>query len=84
MASPYPKDWNDALNDQTPLIDDPDARVVVLRQLAYDMCRRGVVSYDDMSDMLELADAAREWAMMEREEAWFLGIFQEFPPDSTW
>ncbi|MFK0092864.1 hypothetical protein [Pseudomonas sp. NPDC090592] len=71
----------DALEDREPLITDPDARIVVLRQMAYDCYRRREVSFEDMGDMLELADAALDWARMEHEEAWAIGLFGDYPVD---
>jgi len=37
---------------------------------------RREVDADQLSEMLELAEAARLWALTEREEAWSLGLFQ--------
>lgn len=53
----------------------------MLRQMAYDCYHRSEVSFEDMGDMLELADAARDWALMEHEEAWAIGLFGEYEPD---
>lgn len=81
MPLPYPPDWVTALDDRDPLITDPEARVAVLRQMAYDCYHRAEVSFEDMGEMLELADAARDWALMEHEEAWAIGLFGDYEPD---
>ncbi|GLO03280.1 hypothetical protein PPUJ13061_31780 [Pseudomonas putida] len=81
MPLPYPPHWVTELDDREPLITDPEARVGVLRQMAYDCYRRAEVSFEDMGDMLELADAARDWALMEHEEDWAIGLFGDYEPD---
>lgn len=55
--------------------------MAVLRQMAYDCYHRAEVSFEDMGEMLELADAARDWALMEHEEAWAIGLFGDYEPD---
>ncbi|MBZ3664020.1 hypothetical protein J1N36_12775 [Pseudomonas monteilii] len=82
MPLPYPPQWVTALDDREPLITDPEARVALLRQMAYDCYNRSEVSFEDMGDMLELADAARDWALMEHEEAWAIGLFGDYEPDN--
>lgn len=82
MPLPCPPDWVIALDDRDPLITDPEARVAVLRQMAYDCYHLAEVSFEDMGEMLELADAARDWALMEHEEAWAIGLFGKYEPDN--
>ena len=74
MKLPYPKDWIAELGDRMELINDPDARAAALRDLAYACYRGREVTSDQISDMLELIDAARWWALNEQEEAWALGV----------
>lgn len=81
MPLPYPPAWVTALDDREPLITDTEARVAVLRQMAYDCYQRAEVSIEDMGDMLELVEAARLWALIEHEEAWALGLFGDYPQD---
>ena len=49
--------------------------------MAYAAHRRREIDSGELSEMLEFAEAAREWELLEHEEAWHLGIFQEYPPD---
>jgi hypothetical protein len=57
------------LNDQSALIDDPDGRAAVLAELAISAHGRRDVDADQLADMLEFAEAARLWALVEDEEA---------------
>lgn len=55
---------------------DPDGRAAVLDEMAYAAHRRREVSAENLVDMLELAESARAWALLEYEEAWHLGLFE--------
>lgn len=76
-----PKAWLAELGDQAALVTDPDGRAAVLSEMAYAARRRMDVDDDDLVDMLELAEAARMWALMEHEEAWAIGLFGDYEPD---
>jgi hypothetical protein len=76
MMSGIPKAWLDELNDQFSLVTDPDGRAAVLDEMAYYAHRRREVSTENLVDMLELAESARLWALLEHEEAWHIGLFQ--------
>lgn len=76
MMAGMPQAWLDELNDQFALITDPDGRAAVLDEMAYAAHRRREVGDDDLVDMLELAESARAWALLEHEEAWHLGLFE--------
>lgn len=56
----------------------------MLSEMAYAAYRRRAIDADELSDMLEFAEAAREWAVLEHEEAWHLGIFHECPEEEVW
>ncbi|QHB28169.1 hypothetical protein TCK1_2823 [Pseudomonas monteilii] len=71
-----PQAWIDELNDRFALVTDPDGRAAVLDQMAYAAHRRREVGDDNLVDMLELAESARAWALLEHEEAWHLGLFE--------
>nr|WP_225923126.1 hypothetical protein [Pseudomonas xantholysinigenes] len=62
-----PQPWLDELADQTALVADPDGRAVVLNEMAYAARRRNDVDAGMLSDMLELTEAARLWALLEGE-----------------
>lgn len=76
-----PQAWALELDDRAALVTDPDARAAVLSEMAYAARRRRDIDDDTLVDMLELAEAARMWALMEHEEAWALGLFGEYPQD---
>jgi hypothetical protein len=76
MMTGIPQAWLDELNDQSALITDPDGRAAVLDEMAYAAHRRREVCDDNLVDMLELAEAARAWALLEHDEAWHIGLFQ--------
>ena len=80
---PYPQAWIAELGDRVELINDPDGRAAALRDLAYACYRGREVTSDQISDMLELIDAARWWALNEQEEVWALGMFDYYPPGSV-
>ncbi|WP_046857732.1 hypothetical protein [Pseudomonas sp. CCOS 191] len=63
------------------MVTDPDGRAAVINEMAYAASRRREVDAGVLSDMLELAEAARTWALLEHEEAWAMGIFAEYEPD---
>lgn len=62
-----PRAWLDELNDQFALVCDPDGRAAVLSEMAKAAHRRREVGEGELIDMLELAEAARLWALVEHE-----------------
>ncbi|QXH44300.1 hypothetical protein KSS93_15510 [Pseudomonas xanthosomatis] len=64
-----PEMWVAELSDQAALIVDPDGRAAVLAELAMAAHRRKAVDDDQLSDMLEFAESARTWALLECEYA---------------
>lgn len=62
-----PQAWVAELDDQTALIEDPDGRAAVLSEMAYVAHRRRDIDEGDLVDMLELAEAARLWALTEAD-----------------
>ncbi|MBK0059600.1 hypothetical protein IAE40_13220 [Pseudomonas sp. S44] len=83
MAIGLPRAWLDELGDQSELVTDPDGRAAVLREMAFAARRRKEVSAGELSDMLEFVESARQWALLEHEEAWVLGIFR-FESKAEW
>ena len=63
MATELPQAWLAELNDQVALIADPDGRAAVLDEMAYAARRRQEIDQSDLVDMLEMAEAARMWAL---------------------
>lgn len=79
--SGIPRAWLAELDDRFALVTDPDGRAAVLSEMAFAARRRREVDDGCLCDMLELAEAARMWAMIEHEEAWAIGLFGEYEAD---
>lgn len=73
--SGIPRAWLAELDDRFSLVTDPDGRAAVLSEMALAARRRREVDDECLCDMLELAEAARGWALLEHEEAWHIGLF---------
>lgn len=67
MMAELPQAWLAELNDQVALVADPDGRAAVLSEMACAAHRRKEIDEGDLVDMLELAEAARLWALDESE-----------------
>jgi len=63
MMAGLPQAWLAELGDHVALVTDPDGRAAVLSVMAYAARRRYDVDDNDLVDMLELAEAARLWAV---------------------
>ncbi|MCS3472441.1 hypothetical protein M2401_006205 [Pseudomonas sp. JUb42] len=57
--------WMAVLYDRQPLLNAPGARHKLLIKEAYAMVSAGTIHPDLLCDMLEMADAALEWAFQE-------------------
>lgn len=68
--------WKLAVEDMQDLVTDPDGHRAKLRELAMLAYQRYQVDADELSDMLEVTDAAREWGLLELEHGYYLGLFQ--------
>jgi hypothetical protein len=68
--------WKLMIEDMQDLVTDPDGQRAKLRELAMLAYQRYQVDADELSDMLEVTDAAREWGLLELEEGFHLGLFQ--------
>ena len=62
-----PAGWMAEFSDQAALLADPDGRAAVLAELAMAAHRRGDLDENQLSDMLEYAESARFWALLEHE-----------------
>lgn len=67
MIAGLPKAWLAELGDQVALIADPDGRAAVLSEMAYAAHRRQEIGEGDLVDMLEIAESARLWALVEHD-----------------
>ncbi|RJX83512.1 hypothetical protein [Pseudomonas sp. LS-2] len=78
-------DWRAAIKARDDLVTDPEAHRRKLIELAMLARRRKQVSAEELSEMLELSDAARLWGLLEWEEAELIGLFDggRFPEDGV-
>ncbi|MCO7526411.1 hypothetical protein NJH54_18105 [Pseudomonas asiatica] len=67
MATDLPQAWLAELNDQVALVADPDGPAAVLDEMAYAAHRRQEIDESDLVEMLEMAEAARLWALQGNE-----------------
>ncbi|MDG9885384.1 hypothetical protein N7650_21330 [Pseudomonas sp. GD04058] len=70
-----PAAWVAELMDRFELITDPDGRAATLAAMAIAAHRRREITDWQLADMLELAEAGRLWALVEHEEAEWVGLF---------
>lgn len=84
MISGLPRAWLDELNDQFALATDPDGRAAVLCAMALAAHRRREVDADQLSEMLEFAEAARLYGLNEHEDAYAMGLFGYHDPLPDW
>ena len=70
-------DWQAASKQHFDLVTDPEGHWRKLVDLAILANERRQVRSDELSEMLELADAARLWGLVEWEEADGAGLFLE-------
>lgn len=68
-------EWKLMIEGRQDLVTDPDGQRSKLRELAMLAYQRYQVDADELSDMLEVTDAAREWGLIELEEGFHLGLF---------
>ena len=70
-------EWQAAIKQRFDLVTDPEGhwrKLVALAMLAH---KRRQVCSGELSEMLELADAAKLWALIEWEEAEAIGLLKE-------
>ena len=70
-------EWQAATKQRFDLVTDPERHWRKLVDLAMLAHERRQVRSDELSEMLELADAARLWGLVEWEEADGVGLFQD-------
>lgn len=73
-----PEAWTRELDDWSALITDPDGRAAVLCEMAYAARRRRDINDAELTEMLELAEAGRAWALEEHDNAWACGLFRVY------
>ena len=78
-------DWKAASKQQFDLVTDPEGHWLKLVDLAMLAYERHQVRSDELSEMLELADAARLWGLVEWEGAEAIGLLngESVDPDDV-
>ena len=69
-------EWQAAIKQHFDLATDPEGHWRKLVDLAMLAHERRQVRSDELSEMLELADAAKLWALIEWEEAEAIGLLK--------
>ncbi|WP_246474978.1 hypothetical protein [Pseudomonas folii] len=74
-------EWEKGIKDQMSFLADPDQHRKKMLGLAHEALRVRAIDSDQLSDMLELLDAARVWAEVELSEAERIGLFVGRTPE---
>lgn len=70
-------EWQAAIKQRFDLVTDPEAHWRKLVDLAMLAHKRRQVCSGELSEMLELSDAAKLWGLVEWEEAEAIGLLTE-------
>lgn len=70
-------EWQAAIKQRFDLVTDPEAQWRKLVDLAMLAHKRRQVCSGELSEMLELSDAAKLWGLVEWEEAEAIGLLNE-------
>lgn len=74
-------EWQAGIKKPFDFVADPEGYRLKLSALAMLAHRRRQVDMGELNEMLELTDAGKEWALLEWEEAYRIGLFPEKVPD---
>ena len=74
-------EWQAAIKQRFDLVTDPEAQWRKLVDLAMLAHKRRQVCSGELSEMLELSDAAKLWGLVEWEEAEAIGLLTEKAAD---
>ena len=74
-------EWRSGIGNRFDFVSDPEGFRLKLAGLAMaaHQCRQ--VSAEELNEMLELTDAGKEWALLEWEEAYLVGLVPHVAPD---
>jgi hypothetical protein len=61
--SKFLADWQESIEDRKALQDDPEGYTAVLTTRARQAYTQGLIDDEDLRELLEWADAAREWGV---------------------
>lgn len=74
-------EWQAGIKQPCDFVADPEGYRLKLAALAMLAHRQRQVDMGELNEMLELTDAGKEWALLEWEEAYRIGLFPEKVPD---
>ncbi|ASN67961.1 hypothetical protein 3S4_38 [uncultured Caudovirales phage] len=80
MMSSLPREWVAALDNIFDLATDPEKHAAKLVSMALECRRRRQVGEMQLSEMLEMADAARLFGLNDHEEMYEMGLFKYLEP----
>jgi hypothetical protein len=81
MMNTLPREWVAALDNIFDLATDPEAHAAKLVRMAFECRRRRQVDDLQLSEMREMADAARWFGLSEHEEWYDCGLFKFTEPE---
>lgn len=58
--------WRTSVNDREALLRDPEAHTTALTEQAQQACTQGVITEEDLRELLEWVDSAYSWAVKEQ------------------
>ena len=67
--TPSLADWQALYDDKAALVKSPEAQQFALNELAEALRAQGVITADELPDLIEQADAAYQWAVEEQLSA---------------
>ncbi|WP_106805745.1 hypothetical protein [Pseudomonas sp. S5D5] len=67
--TPSLADWQALYDDKAALVKSPEAQQFALNELAEALCAQGVITADELPDLIEQADAAYQWGVEEQLSA---------------
>lgn len=62
-------DWQALYDDKAALVKSPEAQQFALNELAEALRAQGVITADELPDLIEQADAAYQWGVEEQLSA---------------
>jgi hypothetical protein len=58
--------WSTSVNDREALLRSPEAYTAALAEQVREACAQGVITEDDLRELLEWVDSAYSWALEEQ------------------
>lgn len=67
--TPSLADWHTLYDDKAALVKSPEAQQFALNELAEGLRAQGVITDEELADLIEQADAAYQWGVEEQLSA---------------